>query len=198
MRSLSTTLLTLSILVISLSLWAQETARPNGTDVLVRLSYDSGFVPHGDVRQICVEVSRDREYRIVRLGNNGQPLRVHGKMEKEQFDQLTTLLGSDKFRALSGNHGGLIRQDAETFAAEIPFGIRLREDGTRQAEAWRLQWLNADGENPFPDSVARIVDWLAHFQPKNGREFERVEFPDVCPSVGLHTVQPTVADNQRP
>jgi hypothetical protein len=61
-----------------------------------------------------------------------------------------------------------------------------------------LQWLNADGESPFPESVAKIVDWLQQFEPKNGKDFEYTEFPNVCPSGGLRLVQPAVADNQRP
>jgi hypothetical protein len=132
---------------------------------------------------------------------DGQTVWLHGKMAKEQFEQLTKLLESADFRALSADHGGLIFQDAETFGAEIPLGDGWRADGTRkwlEHKAWRLQWLNADGESPFPDSVAKIVDWLQLFRPKNGKSFVYAQYPDVCPSGGLRLLQPTVADNQRP
>jgi hypothetical protein len=202
MRLCARILLALSAVLIASCVSGQEAVRSENPDLLARLSYKtSPTVWRDGVQQVCLAVSLDREYRIIRLANDGQTQRVHGKMEKEQFDRLTSLLRSEKFRALSGNHGALIRQDAETFAAEIPLGDRLRADGSRQwmeHEAWRLQWLNADGESPFPGPVAKIVDWLVRFQPKNGKEFEYAEFPDVCPSQGLQLVQPTVADNQRP
>jgi hypothetical protein len=113
---------------------------------------------------------------------------LRGKISDRQFKQLGKLLSDSDFRALSGSHGGLIRQRAESFGAEV-----VGEDGTQ-----RLQWLNADGENPFPDSVGKVVDWLEHFEPKNGKAFEYAEFPDVCPSVGVRLLQPSVAANVGP
>jgi hypothetical protein len=201
MRAYARVLLTLSFLLIPFGVWGQKAAQSEKSDLLARLSYETSVVTQRDgLRQVCLAVSRDREYRIVRLENNGQTQRLHGTLTKEQFEQLTKLLDSPKFRTLSGNHGGLIRQEAESFAAEIPLGDRPRADGTVriEPEARRLQWLNADGESPFPDSVAKIVGWLEQFEPKNGKEFEYTEFPNVCPSGGLRLVQPAVADNQRP
>ena len=201
MRAYARVLLTLSFLLIPFGVWGQKAAQSEKSDLLARLSYETSVVTQRDgLRQVCLAVSRDREYRIVRHENNGQTQRLHGTLTKEQFEQLTKLLDSPKFRTLSGNHGGLIRQEAESFAAEIPLGDRPRADGTVriEPEARRLQWLNADGESPFPDSVAKIVGWLEQFEPKNGKEFEYTEFPNVCPSGGLRLVQPAVADNQRP
>ena len=101
---------------------------------------------------------------------------------------------------MSGDHGGLIRQESERFAAEILFGDRGREDGARKGlghEPWRLQWLNADGESPFPASASTLVDWLKRFQPKDGKSFEYADYPDVCPG-GLRLLQPAVAQNSHP
>ena len=202
MRAYTRVLLTLSFLLIPFGVWGQRKAQSEKPDLVARLSYETSVVTERDgVRQVCLAVSRDREYRIVRLENNGQTKRLHGTLTKEQFEQLTKMLDSPKFRTLSGNHGGLIRQEAESFAAEIPLGDRRPADGTSEwleSEARRLQWLNADGESPFPDSVAKIVDWLQQFEAKNGKAFEYTEFPNVCPSGGLRLVQPAVADNQRP
>jgi len=201
MGSHSKTLLTVSFLLISFSAWAQETDHHDSA-LLARLSYErSGVVQADGVRHVCVAVTRDGEYRIVRTGPLGLTDRLHGKMPKEQLQQLTKLLASPEFRAVSGDHSGLIRQDAESFAAEIPGPVRDHADGTRQwteRDAWRLQWLNADGESPFPVSVAKVVDWLQQFQPKEGKSFLYAEFPDVCPSSGLRLLQPTVAGNQGP
>ncbi|MFZ0805109.1 MAG: hypothetical protein WAN03_02950 [Candidatus Sulfotelmatobacter sp.] len=136
------------------------------------------------MRHVCVAVSRDGEYRIVRSLDNGQTQRLQGKMPKEDLRQLTKLLGAADFRNLSGDGGGLIRQEAEIFMVEI-----------LEPEAWHLQWLNADGENPFPASVFKLIDWLQRFQPKDGKSFEYAEYPDVCPAGGLRLLQPSVAEN---
>lgn len=201
MHSHSKTLLTVSFLLISFGMWAQETNHDDSA-LLARLSYErSGVVQADEVRHVCVAVTRDGEYRIVRSRPVGPTSRLHGTMSKEQLQQLTKLLESAEFRALSGDHGGLIRQDAESFRAEIPGPMRDHADGTRQwieRDVWRLQWLNADGESPFPGSVAKVVDWLRQFQPTGGKTFSYAEFPDVCPSSGLRLLQPTVAGNQRP
>ena len=196
-------LLTVSFLLISFGTWAQEISHPVDADLLARLSYESSSVvwTAGVPRHVCIAVTRDGEFRIVRSLDYGQSQRLRGKMPKEQLQQLTQLLGDPEFRALSGDHVGVIRQDAEVFAVEIPGPARDHVDGTRQwmdRDVWRLQWLNADGESPFPGSVAKVVDWLRHFEPKNGKAFEYAEYPDVCPNRGLRLVQPAVAENTHP
>jgi hypothetical protein len=123
-------------------------------------------------------------------------------MPKEEFRELTNLLESADFRNQSGNGGGLIRQEAEAFAAEIPSGVRWHNDGHGskwfEPETRYVPWLNADGKSPFPTPIAEIVDCLKPFEPTNAKRFEKAEFPDVCPSLGLSRVQPTIAENLRP
>jgi hypothetical protein len=192
------TLLATAVLLVASSSIAQEPYHSPDPDLMARLSYDNSGVVRGNARHVCVAVSRDGDYRIVRSLDNGNTQRLHGKMPKEEFRQLTTLLEAADFRNLSGDHGGLVRREAESFAAEIPLGDRWREDGARkwfEHEAWRLQWLNADGESPFPASVSKLVDWLQRFQPKDGKAFDYAEYPDVCPAVGLRFLQPAVAEN---
>ncbi len=195
-------LLTASILLVSLAIWGQQADQSNESDLLARLSYESSpVVQRGAVRQVCVAVTRDGEYRIVRSTLDEPTQFLRGQMPKEQFEKLKALLTSSKFRSQSGNNGGLIRQEAESFRAEIPGPMREHADGTRvwiEREAWRLQWLNADDTAPFPIPVVKVVNWLQNFQPKDGKEFSYTEFPDVCPSGGLRLVQPAVANNQRP
>lgn len=179
-----------AILLVSTGLLAQEVYHSNHPDLMARLSYERSAIVHGeDVRQICVAVSRDGDYRVVRSLNTGEMQRLQGKMTKEQLQELKKLLGSAEFRALPEDHVGLILQDAESFGAEIPRG----EDG-----AQRVQWLNADGERPFPGSMAKVVDWLKHFDPTDGKSFVYAEYPDVCPASGLRLLQPSVAENGRP
>jgi hypothetical protein len=194
MQLYAKSLLTAAVLLVSVSLWAQEVYHSPAPDLLARLSYDSSAVVQGEgARHICVAVSRDGDYRIVRSPNRGQTQRLQGKMPQEQFQQLKTLLESSEFRGLSGNHGGLIRQESESFGAEIPMPGPLREAG-----AQRLHWLNADGESPFPGSVAKVIHWLKHFEPTDGKPFVYAEYPDVCPSSGLRLLQPSVAAHLNP
>jgi hypothetical protein len=181
MRPYGKCILTAAIVLVSFGLWAQEAYQPPDPDLLARFSYQ------GD-QHICVAVSRGGDYRLVRSLDNGQTLRLHGKIGAEQLQQLRKLISDPHFRSLSGDHAGIIRQESESFGAEI-----LRDSGSQ-----RLQWLNADGERPFPGSVSKIVDWLEHFQPTGGKPFELAEYPEVCPSGGLHLLQPSVSENRRP
>jgi len=191
-------LLTTALLLAVSSAIAQEADHSPDPELMARLSYDNSAPERqGDLRHICIAVFRDGEYRIVRGWDDRPTQRLHGKMAKEESRQLLKLLESSEFRNLSGSHGSLIRRGAESFAAEIPLGDPLRADGTRewfQHEAWRLQWLNGDGQNPFPASVSKVVDWLQSFQPKDGKSFDYTNYPDVCPVGGLRFLQPSVAE----
>jgi hypothetical protein len=195
-------LLAAAILLVTSCSIAQERYRPPDPDLRARLSYDVSAVGWpGNVRHVCVAVSRDGSYRIERTPGVGQTQRLHGRMPKEELRQLNKLLEAAEFRSLSGDHGGLIRQESESFAAEIPLGDRGGEDGAREWDeraAWRLQWLNADGESPFPASVSKLVDWLQGFQSKDAESFEYAEYPHVCPAGGLRLLQPSVAENSHP
>jgi hypothetical protein len=185
--------LTAAILLVRVSLWAQEVYHPETPDLLARLSYDSNsagsVIREGEgLRQVCVAVSRDGDYRIMRWLNSGRKQRLQGKIQEQQLEQLRKLISDSDFRDLLGSHGGLIRQSAESFGAEIP-----REDGTQH-----LQWLNGDGESPFPGSVTRVVNWLKHFEPTDGKPLVSTDYSDVCPSGGLRLLHPSVAGNLRP
>ena len=194
-------LLSAAFLLATSGLPAQQRFRSPDPDLMARLSYDnSGAVENADVRHICIAVSRDGTYRILRSFDNGRRQRLEGTMAKEEFDELSQLLASPPLRKLSGDHGGLVRQQAERFAGEIPKGDRS-VDGSGEGlepKAWHLQWLNGDGENPFPASVSKVVEWIKHFQPKDGKSFDYLEYPDVCPAAGLRFLQPSVAENSRP
>lgn len=194
MRISGKSFLIASLVLVSMALWGQQAVQ---TNVLARLSYDNSAMSQGEgVRHVCVAVSKDGGYRIVRMTNIGQTLRAQGKLPDEQFQQLKKWLDSRAFRSLSQNSGQVILQDAEIFAAELPGPVEF--DGTNHTfndQTKRLRWLNADGENPFPSAIAPVINWLKRFEPKDGKEFEQAEFQDVCPSVGLSLVQPSVAGN---
>jgi hypothetical protein len=194
-------LLSAALLLATSGSLAQQRYRSPDPDLMARLSYDnSGAVENRNVRHVCIAVSRDGEYRIVWSFDNRQNQRLHGTMAKQEFDQLSKLLESAQLRKLSGDHGGLVRQQAERFAAEIPIGgsdVDGIGEGLEQ-KAWYLQWLNGDGENPFPAPVSKVVEWIKRFQPKGGKSFEYTEYPDVCPAGGPRFLQPSVAENSHP
>jgi hypothetical protein len=177
---------------------AEEAARAQQADLLARLSYESSA--GASVERVCIAVSREGEYRMVHKWPGAEMMRVQGKMPEDQLQQLTKLLESSDFRSLAGNHGGLIRQRAESFTAEIGPGEGQVSGGEQTVvpRPGRLDWLNADGERPFPAPIAKVAEWLEHFQPKEGKPFVYAEFPDVCPSHGLRFVQPAFAFNAQP
>ena len=165
---------------------AQEPYHLSDPTVIARLSYDDfGLVAPGKPAHVCFAVSRTRDYWIERLQQNGQTKRLKGKLSEEQFNSLGQLLSARQFRDLGGNYGGVIRRYVESFGAEIPL----------DHASWRLRWVNGDSENPFPESVSKIVDWLQSFQSANGQSFEHIDYPDVCLTGGLRPLRPSVADN---
>lgn len=186
-------LLIASVVLLAAGAWGQHVYQPK---VLARLSYDNSAMSRGDVRHVCVAVSLDGWYRIVRTAENGQILRGQGKLPEDQFQQLKKSLNSKGFRNLSKSDGGLILQDAEIFAAELPGPVDF--DGPEPPfadHAQRLRWLNPDGASPFPAAIVPVVNWLKRFEPKDVKPFEYTEFQDACPSVGLSLLQPSVATN---
>jgi hypothetical protein len=190
--------------LLSIGAWAQESARENDPDVLARHSYHSfPFAADDGVRDMCIVVSSAGDYRLMRSLWNGTTQRLQGRIPAEQFQQFKKAVFAEKFRGLSGHQWpGVIRGESESFAAEIPVpdgrSRMVLQRGEEKAQ--RLQWLNPDGESPFPPVVARVVNWLKRFEPKDGKRFDSVEFEsqDVCPTVGLSFVQPSVATNSQP
>ena len=184
-------ILVAALLGMSIDLSAQEIYRLHDPAMLARFSYNTVTT------QICLAVSLDGSYRILRSTEDtlDGPQRLQGKLSRKEFQELNAVLDAPGFKGLASNHAGLIRQTAENFAAETPVPNSKGEADDRTR---RLQWLNADGESPFPASIDKLVSWMKNFHPKNARSFTYEEFPDVCPSPGLSLVQPSVADNQHP
>ncbi|MGA2602097.1 MAG: hypothetical protein ABSH09_34460 [Bryobacteraceae bacterium] len=192
------TVITITILLIAIPSFAQQPLRSDQPSVMAKISYDSGIASQQNVRQICMAVAKDGEYRMVRLLKDGNTEQMQGMIPKEEFRRLAKLLSAPDFRNRPNDHAGLIGEEAQSFAVEIPLGDRWHKDGALEPEAWRSQWLNANGEQPFPASVSKVVDWLQDFQPKDGKTFEYTEFSDVCPAQGFRLLKPSVARNQRP
>jgi hypothetical protein len=206
MRLYAKCFLMAALLTASLALCGQEHQRSSAPNLLARLSFDnSGALQSQESRYICLAVDRDGSYRMMRASGSFRMIpsqepdwihhldgtqRLKGTMSQEQFQQFQTLLGSSDLRSLSGNHGGIVRQSAQIFTAEIPSLGAEVSDSTL-----RIQWLNGDGANPFPAPVRKMIDWMNHFEPKNAKPAADLEFQNVCPSVGFQLLQPSIASN---
>ena len=177
---------------------------------MARLSYERSPFQGDGIRQICIAVSQDGNYTMVSStnGTNG-PVQLEGKMSEEQFQQLKRSLAAHAFRSLSGNHGGLIRDHAGRFVAEIsriemPAAFQFQPTvpwsppRSQPAPPRRLQWLNADDESPFPKPMAKGVEWMKNFEPRNAKALDSAEISDACPTVGLRLIEPSIAAHEHP
>jgi hypothetical protein len=201
--------LLLLVVALGTAVWAQEPYHSDDPDWLARLSYKRSPIPGQDIRQICIAVSQEGNYRMLSLRDDSRgPTRSQGKMSKDQLLELKKLLIAPAFRSLPGNHGGVIRNYSENFMAEIsrvelPVAFQLDEpkpSGPPRSKPgpprW-VQWLNPDDQSPFPASIAQIVDWLKNFKPQNASQLGDSDISNVCPSVGFSLVQPSVATNEQ-
>lgn len=202
MTRLSRLLWIVSILSVPVLLSGQEKEITTDPGILARLAYDTtAATEQGDLRHVCVAITNDGEYRMIRATLDKPAQYLRGQLSNDQFERVKSLLASRKFRSQSGNPAGLIRQDSESFRAEMPIPLKKLGNGSYllpPSESWHLEWLNADNEAPFPTSIRKVVKWLETFQPKDGKEFSYADFPNVCPSGGLHLLQPSMADSQKP
>jgi len=202
-------------LLASVPAWAQEINRASDPNLMARFSYERSPIGGPGFQQICMSVFQDGHYRMLSYyrppSSTGEigPMRRQGKMTKDQLQQLKTLLTAPSFRSLSGNHDGLIRNYAENFMAEIsrievspaPQLVPTTPAGSTRIDPGpplRLQWLNPDDESPFPESMAKVIDWMKDFQSQEAEFGGDLETSDVCPSVGLSLIRPSIAANDRP
>jgi hypothetical protein len=196
--------ITASIVLAASCSFSQQSEQSGGPQpdqqdhhVMAKISYSSGVASDRSVRQICFSVSHDGEYRMLASFSNGGIEVAHGTLAKEKFHELAKLISAPGFRKLTTNEPGLIRGDAEAFAAEIPLAGANDNEASElhQQDAWRLRWLNPDGERPFPLPVSNVVDWVRHFQPKLAQvDSDYTEYADVCPALGFRLLQPSLAE----
>ncbi|HTT23504.1 MAG TPA: hypothetical protein VMG82_31540 [Candidatus Sulfotelmatobacter sp.] len=198
MRQSTKTLFTVLLLATGVT-WAQVPSLDS--DLLVRLSYE-----RWPGQQICISVSQAGDYRIVSPSHiTTDPVLLKGKMADNPLLHLKKLLAAHAFRSIPANHAGMIRDHAENFRAEVwrvemPPAFRLLDVPTGHPRTppgppRRMHWLNADDESPFPAPIARLIEWMENFKPKNAKPSDNTDFSDVCPSVGLSYVQPSVASS---
>ena len=204
-----TRLSTVVLLFVPLALFGQQTEAPQPSKepaataqntqeprTLARLSYRS---TDGTPESICLSVANDGTYQMVRTPPLGGVERMRGKLPEKDRDTLKAMISDPGLRRLPENRGGIIRSRAETFNAEFPSSTPSQPG--IYPDGWagqRVLWQNADGENPFPSPIEKIVNWLRNFDAAGGKPFEYAEMEQVCPSQGLSYIRPSVAENTEP
>jgi hypothetical protein len=151
---------------------AQLLQAKDQTNQLARLSLSSTSpIAAGEkgFPQVCFSVDRDGRYQMSRLTSEGGRELLQGTVLPGKLKKLEELLGDSEFISV-GSSGGLLRNSAQAFAAEVP-----REKGTL-----RIFISDTDTENPFPRSVRRVANWLQNFNPEDAEPFE-TSVPDICP-----------------
>jgi hypothetical protein len=182
-----------SVLLASTFVWGQQPQTSDPTSLLVRMSFASSWVPSGfgSFPQICFSVDRSGHYEMRRMtmkGNaefvDGTPHTelLHGALPSNELKKLQTLLQDPEFRNLPKSSGSILLRGAETFVAEVP----------RASGAQRVVVSDTDGENPFPPSAQRVINWLQRFKAEGAVPLD-VSALDICPSGALQPVKPDTA-----
>ena len=151
-------------------------AQKGGPDNLVaRLSFSNTYGVDWRTEkrspQICFEVSRSGQYRLLRQTDRGYTV-VGGDLSDEEMSRLGKKL-KDLDLSVEGR-GKLVFRGSESFVVEV--------SGARGAIV-RSVWINPDRQQPFPSAVAAIVDWLQTFKPEAARPVGQSELEEepICP-----------------
>jgi hypothetical protein len=166
-----------------------QTKEHSPDDLLARLSYNSTYVwDVSDDRspQICFALYRDGYFRISRRSRQAQDgtVSLQGTLPPDQLTRFRTLL-----KNLNSQTGvGTIYKASESLTAEV----------MRDGKIVHFLWIDPDHERPFPDSVARVVNWLQDFAPQGSSPLTLRELSDqpICPSASEKPLHPVVASVQ--
>lgn len=191
-----------SLLLASTFGWAQQHPIDQPIPLLVRMSFTNSWVPQGfgTSPQICFSVDRTGRYKMRRLAiklsaesPQARPdtkllpgsiytEQLQGTLPATELEKLDKLLAEPDFLNLAASAPNILRNGAETFVAEVP-----RDDYVQ-----RVVMSDADGENPFPRSANRIVNWLQHFKAEGAKPLE-ISSEDVCPRAAIQPARPATA-----
>ncbi len=192
-----------SLLLASTLVWGQHSQQNDQrASLLARMSFTSSWVAQGlgSSPQICFSIDREGHYEIRRLTIKasaespqagpddklltGTPYTelLQGTLSAGELEQLEKLLADGEFLKLAASAPNILRKGAETFVAEVP-----RDDYVQ-----RVVMSDADGENPFPRSANRLVNWLQHFKAEGAKPLD-VSAEDICPRGSLQPVKPSTA-----
>jgi hypothetical protein len=184
--------------------WGQQpdVHLPADSSLLVRMSFASSWEFHGFVTgpQVCFSVNRSGHYQMRRVTTkttiepregapNGKAVvetpqteYLQGTLAVRDLENLKKFVGDPNLLKLTVVPPSIVRKGGETFVAEIANGSRTR----------RIVVSDADGENPFPDSAEKIVDWLEGFKAEGARPLD-VSTEDICPTGTMQPIAPDAA-----
>ena len=180
-------LLTMAIVMSFTVLSAAENNDPrDAAPLLAKMSYqENGIVeqngksmPNAD---ICIAVWQDGHYQLLNHGEADSASFLQGTMSEAQLKQLTLLLDTPDFLALTDARGDFVRKE---FIAEV----------YRQGKTQHVVWVIPDSKQRFPKSAAEIVDWLLKFNLNSVGRLTRTGYTNVCPSPNVSPFVP-VAEN---
>jgi hypothetical protein len=177
-------LFSLTLLLLTPVICSAQSKEKN--PALARITYTSKF------SRICFAVYQNGEF--FRLSNDGGitlvdpgtldgPRILNGKLSEEQLTRLTAILQKIRFRQPPTS--GLVLNGADWFAAEI-----VQDHQTKL-----YKWVNADDQDPFPQSVLDLVTWLQNFKAENARLLSSrggLTNLRICPAMTID-VQPVIA-----
>jgi hypothetical protein len=149
-----------------------------GFFVFPQICFSVDQTGHYEMRRLAMKVSAESSQgKIFRM----VPELLQGALPAAEWARLEKLL-EDPDLLKSGSGPSVLRKGAETFVAEVP-----RENGVT-----RVVLSDADGENPFPRSADRIINWLQHFKAEGAEPLD-VSADDICPSATFQPVHPATA-----
>jgi hypothetical protein len=186
MRPQKTLLIVTLILFASSILASAQSKEPGSDSLLARLSYNGGTSLIGDMQegypQSCFALYRNGYYQILRTSKDGTES-FQGTLSQHQRLHLGRMLKDLDFE---GSRGGVVLQGAERFVAEI----------TREGKTIHYMWMNPDHQRPFPNSAARVINWLQDFEAEGASPLTLRELSEhpICPPASAKPVQPVIAD----
>jgi hypothetical protein len=186
MRPQKTLFIVTLILLASSSLASAQSKEPGSDSLLARVSYNGGSsLIDRDMQegypQSCFALYRNGYYQILRTTKDGTES-FQGTLSQHQRLHLGRMLKDLDF---DGSRGGVVLQGAERFVAEI----------TREGKTIHYVWMNPDHQHPFPNSAARVIDWLRDFEAEGASPLTLRELSEhpICPPASAKPVQPVVA-----
>jgi hypothetical protein len=148
----------------------QQRQKAVETKALTRLAYrDNNVVQFGvgvGRGRVCFAFSPEGGFRLWRSATTEHAMVAAGTLQKSEMEQLQELI----HKAGPARSSGIVRGMTRTLMLEVPNGRHVE----------RHSWVS-DQENPFPDPVTDVVEWLQNFKPEKTKLL-RSRKSDVCPA----------------
>ncbi len=160
----------LSCATVVVSQAAKDDSAKANAKPMTRLAYRGSVQPY-----VCLAVNQDGDYLMWR--STSPRSATKGKLQPDQRRRFSELMR--QAQGLAGSGAILVHKQARVLVAETPDGQKPQ----------RRVWVtDTDGENPFPEPVEKIAQWLQGLQLHGTTEAVTGK-RDVCPSGDLKPLQ---------